>query len=716
MKPTTLFAKASVLALILTLCNATTAVSQHVIRVAMTNDKDNTVFTDIRKALQKAQEYAADTLWTDILIEPGVYWVDNPDYPEVLRPKNGGTPYGIELNISRTRITGLGTKPEDVVLACQRGQTQGAVGNFTMMRITGDDVHFENLTMGNYCNVDLVYPLNPSLNRKRRSDAIVQAQLTKCRGDRYSARNVRFVSRLNLCPLSGADHVLFEKCHFESTDDALCGTGVYVGCDFDFYGSKPFYATSQKTGAVMMDCDIRSHAGRVQYLTKAASPVFMIDCRITSDTPDLKLGWTSVPGHKLRCYQSNITLNGKPAMIGNDENTVDITNLPLIRRFKNADGSYITHNLPAPLQLENSELLDSADIEAPRDEYRTITTDEGLEAVVHTHVKPIQLPAPAVLSPLALKSKKTKEGCLYTASYSLDLQGHTDTSDLLWYREYKDGTRIALQMGGMTYTDLNNDDAKAYAIRCQLTPKTNRSWIAPAINLCELLQPEQRPGVWSWCTNKPAGLDEYGWDADKKVSGWSWRKGVDGAAESEGLFTESRGPRLVYTYPFQQRKSKPKTMSATMVVDPCKEIGQGFGSATGQYLDIAIGYDSKSETGYTMRLERVPYHGNKVLMSIVEHRNGTTTAVGEQKATPNFRPGCVITLKLEDGTLTAEVANTLHEAETTVLTQRVAADILSTDFMLQHTGSVGASGVVIKSLKLTYPDATADISCMQRQK
>ena len=64
-----------------------------------------------------------------------------------------------------------------------RGQTQGAVGNFTMFHFSGDNISILNITLGNYCNVDLTYPLNPKLNRKKRNDAIVQAQLAICNGD-----------------------------------------------------------------------------------------------------------------------------------------------------------------------------------------------------------------------------------------------------------------------------------------------------------------------------------------------------------------------------------------------------------------------------------------------------------------------------------------------------------------------------------------------------
>ena len=247
------------------------------------------VFTTVNEALRKAETFADDSAWTTIHISPGVYWIDNPDDPAIRKPEAGNSiPYGMTVRLNRTRLVGTGARPEDVVLACNRGQTQGAEGNFTMLHITGDDIQAENLTFGNYCNVDLDYKRDPKQSRKRRADAIVQAQLIICHGDRYEAHRCRFISRLNLCPFAGARKALFDDCYFECTDDALCGTGIYRRCRFTFFSSKPFYSTSAQ-GAVFEDCDIHSKVQGVQYLTKVSDPVTMRRCRWTSDDPHLKI-------------------------------------------------------------------------------------------------------------------------------------------------------------------------------------------------------------------------------------------------------------------------------------------------------------------------------------------------------------------------------------------------------------------------------------------
>lgn len=279
------------------------------------NKPKSYTFSTINEALRCAERNANDGEWTNIYISPSVYWIDNPDDPSVRVPLEGEhEPYGIKLSLNQTRLIGLSNDPEDVVLASSRGQTQGAVGNFTMLGIKGNDIEAENITFGNYCNVDLVYPLNPKLNRKRRADAIVQAQLAICHGDRYTIRNCRFISRLNLCPFVGPSHVDFYNCYFECTDDALCGTGTYNDCRFTFYSSKPFYTTSRK-GAVFNNCDIHTKTRGTQYLTKVSGPVALNNCRWTSEDPDLKIEWTRKPNPKDLCLMNGCTLNGKPLIV-----------------------------------------------------------------------------------------------------------------------------------------------------------------------------------------------------------------------------------------------------------------------------------------------------------------------------------------------------------------------------------------------------------------
>lgn len=250
-----------------------------------------------------------------VYIAPWVYWVDDPDDPQVRRNPAGGTPFGLVVRCECLQLLGTGTDPKDVVLASARGQSQGSYGNFTMFDFYGDDLVVKDLTMGNYCNIDLVYPRNPQLNRAKRNPAITQAQLAFSHGDRVYAENVRFEARLNLSPLTGARRLLFVNCHMECTDDALARNGVYLGCDIDFWGRQPF-GSVDTYGTVFMDSEFNiCHTEPVQAISKGVGRHSLIDCDYFAGRP-VHLAWTLRPEEWLRCYQYNLNIDGQPAFVG----------------------------------------------------------------------------------------------------------------------------------------------------------------------------------------------------------------------------------------------------------------------------------------------------------------------------------------------------------------------------------------------------------------
>ena len=272
------------------------------------------VFKSFNEAVSKLSDGTADDPMR-VYIAPWVYWVDDPDDGQIRRNPDLSTPIGLTVRCNSLQLLGMGEDPRDVILASARGQSQGSVGNFTMFDIYGNDFVVKDLTMGNYCNIDLVYPKHPELGRKARYSAITQAQLAFGHGDRYYAENVRFEARLNLCPLNGSKRTLFVNCHFELTDDSLNGTAVHIGCDFDYYGRQPFGSASI-FGTVFLDCDFNiCHAEPVQAVSKGVYPHSLLDCRFHAGRP-VELAWTFRPEEWLRCYQYNISLDGAPAFVG----------------------------------------------------------------------------------------------------------------------------------------------------------------------------------------------------------------------------------------------------------------------------------------------------------------------------------------------------------------------------------------------------------------
>ena len=100
-----------------------------------------------------------------LYLEQDVYWTN-------------GTPDRVGLVIQKEWLTlcGLGKKPEDTVIADNRGHMvnaypadNSASSPAQTMIVNGNGFRAENLTIGNYLNIDLEYPLDPAQNRKRYS-------------------------------------------------------------------------------------------------------------------------------------------------------------------------------------------------------------------------------------------------------------------------------------------------------------------------------------------------------------------------------------------------------------------------------------------------------------------------------------------------------------------------------------------------------------------
>ena len=307
------------------------------------------VFKTFNEAIAKVTDGTVDEPMK-VYIAPWVYWVDDPDDGQIRRRPDGGTPIGLTIRCESLQLLGMTDNAHDVILASARGQSQGSVGNFTMFDIYGNDFVAKDITIGNYCNIDLVYERKPELGRKAKYSAITQAQLAFGHGDRYYAENVRFEARLNLCPFNGSKRTLFVGCHFESTDDSLNGTAVYLGCDLDFYGRQPFGSASLY-GTVFLDSDFNvKHGEAVQAVSKGVYPHSLVDVRYHAGR-QVGLAWTFRPEDWLRCYQYGITLDGQPAFIGASKPTttvlLDQSTQLAAYRLTDDDGTviYNTYNL-----------------------------------------------------------------------------------------------------------------------------------------------------------------------------------------------------------------------------------------------------------------------------------------------------------------------------------------------------------------------------------
>ena len=694
------------------------------------------------RTLQEAVSHFSDE--TTLYVAPGVYWVDDPDTPRVVSGRDGREPFGMVIKAKKLHFIGLGKDPAHTVFASQRGQMQGAVGNFTMFDFWCDELTVENLTMGNYCNVDLDYPLNPALSKKRRSDAITQAHVGYVHGRRLQAKNVRFISRLNLNPLNGAEESYYEDCHFECTDDAMNGTAVYRHCDVDLYGQKPFWSTFGQ-GAMFIDCDFRVKGeAREMYFCKQGGPVTLVDCRYHAPSDSIYIGWTAYPQPWLRCYQQNFTLNGRPYRIGSrqPQNTVVLSH-------------FIANEKPSwPISRKEASLLTGRDslwlVSAPSTRWRV---EQGFEQYVslqplggdtllvipanHTdeiarfcieacgpqgYVSACALSvSPSVLPPPAFTSAPVLSGeTVLQADYALQLDGHRDESLITWYR---DGIPVSVSHVAPERSYRLTAADQGHTITVRIQPKSNRSGYGEAMTASYAVarqfppvatldtdfhdfpcqwQKELLPGYWTVDGCKPGDTAEFPWSFDPEKPMWEYGEGFNGAV-GMGLLQAQRGARLMYT-PLGDSYGD---MSLTLQVDPTKTAGQGFGSATGQYMDVCLKFNPATLTGYGLRIIRTTKHAKAVDFYLVSYRNGEVRRISEPISSTCYRTGCTICLKLAGTRLSAHVSTTTPRPADSTLPHEVdlSADVEPNPFggvAIQHTGSCGESTTMLHRLQIAW--------------
>lgn len=767
------------------------------------------------KSLKEAVLHFIDGTGNDpmrVYFAPGVYWADDPDTPAVAVGKDGREPFGMVIKCENLHFIGLTRDARNVVLASQRGQTQGATGNFTMFDFHGDGLQVSDMTMGNFCNVDLDFPLCPLLGRRKRSDAITQAHVAYCHGDRIVARNVRFISRLNMNPLNGARRILFDRCHLECTDDALTGNGVYRDCTLSLFGQKPFY-TSHRCGAVFLHCRFTAvGANRSMVFCKAPGQITLVDCDYTA-ADGTAVGWTNYPTGWLRCYQAGFRLNGRPAVVGTErpECTVEMDDTELIGAYRTVVGGdtiYNTYNLLCgddgwnpdgidtsavcsglpvallpdrrtaelvtggePLRLSAEPmrhggykvpddaprscrmvrwrvqpgyegyvgLSDSVGSEitvVPRNDtdemarfYVEAYTDAGLRGAVELSVRPSVLPAPEFMERPVVKIDNGRASVKYT----LALDGREDRSSVTWYRcadrHGRGAVPLAVSRGGVPELacQLTQADAGRY-IMAVVTPRHGRSGDGQPVSAVtrravrksqtqygSVLETDFRtfptenrssvaPGQWTVDGFKPADTAEFPWTFDLDKDMWEYGSGFNGAI-GEGLLQAQRGARLMYT----PVGGSFGDMALELDVDPTKTAGQGFGSATGQYMDICLKFDTRTLTGYGLRIIRTVKHAKAVDFLLVKYDNGTVTPLTEPVSSVCYRTGCRIRIDVRGTRLSAHVETGTPLPADSPLPVRVdlQADVdpgIYGGVAIQHTGTCGESTTMLHRLRVEWKE------------
>lgn len=539
------------------------------------------VYNDITKALSAdaLKNGTADKPMT-VYVAPYVYWIDDPAATDTVQKTEGySVPYGMVVNSEYLTIKGLTGNPDNVVLAGNRGQSHASNGNYTMFRFNcSGALTVKNITIGNYCSVDLDYPLMSELNQAKRTDTITQAQLADMSGDKMFADNCNFISRLNLVPISGASRNLYNNCHFESTDDALNGNAVYVGCDFDFYGNRPLYS-SYNTGSTFLGCTfnckiLNVEAEPTQFFTKEGGTITAVDCVYNSNlSVPITMGWTKFPSDSLKCYQSNIIHNGKNITIGGEgaKETVDMTGKSVLNAYKVVSGGktyYNTYNL-----LKGTDDWDPLGV-------KDVIAAAGQEAVA------TQLTIKSDVS--EIESGKETASVGGTVNY---FYGTNDTTQKITYSvSDEDKAYVKLTDNGdgtCKVEGTNNDDAAKKVIINASTESGLEAAVGITVKPSKLDAPEyiKTPVI----TNDGQGSLKVDYSLDlgsrEDMSAISWYRCTDAEGSNKVLVAVTRNDSPEYTY----KLTAGDVGYYIMAKVESKNIRSDYGTPVNTVYDKAIG-------------------------------------------------------------------------------------------------------------------------------
>ena len=293
------------------------------------------------------------------------------------------------------------------------------------------------------------------------------------------------------------------------------------------------------------------------------------------------------------------------------------------------------------------------------------STESGLKASIAITVKPGKLAAPSWTK--LPEVVNNGDGTL-KADYKLNLGDRADMSVINWYRcSDASGSNPVLTavstMNNPQYTYTLTAGDIGYYICASVAPKNIRSDLGDAVKVVyseavsakdikaknyttdfsdfpTVKQPEIKEGFWTVDSYRPADTESFGsWKGEDTETPWVYGETGNGSVGA-GIYQGTQGARLMYT----PVEGKYGDMTVKVVADPAKTAGQGFGSA-GQYMDVCIKFDTKTLTGYALRIIRTRASSSAVTFVLVKYDNGNTTYISDEIIATCFLTGCEITLK-----------------------------------------------------------------------
>jgi hypothetical protein len=360
------------------------------------------------------------------------------------------------------------------------------------------------------------------------------------------------------------------------------------------------------------------------------------------------------------------------------------------------------------------------------------TAPNGLVAQVTLHIRPETVAPPVVVGTPAIEIGQSTAALQIT----YDHPDFNDWSTVTWYRGNAPGDK-AVQVAVTTLNapylnyQLGAGDVGQY-LTAVITPRyefspaagssieVSTSRAIAAGDVAKLLEIStnfanitwtdhtlNQADVWYADTIKPSDVNQT-W-TPSAATPWIYVLGDrDGALGIAGLRTATQGARLLY-----QPSGSFDDMSLALDVTPEKIGGQGFGSATDQYLEVYLKWDPVTQTGYALRFQRlatdplngnqpIPSSGNSVRVSMLEYVNGVRTLLPNCYVESSvYMPGVHLDFKLVGNVLTADVTTQSeqtnaqegyslpHEIHFSATVPSAAASTLG-GFGFQSTGTVSA--------------------------
>ncbi len=236
--------------------------------------------------------------------------------PNVYELPGGDGVASMEINKNWITFLGLTNNRRSVVLADNRGLSEGSSDDGFMLKVNCTGFAAKNLTMLNYCNCDYEYPGDPTKNLKMRNPTITQAVALQAEGDKQVYENVALLSRLDTMFLR-TTRSYFKNVYIEGTDDFIGGGQVsyWEDCEVVFPTG---HGVMSASGIVFTHTQFESTTG-MEFSKGPGRPVALIHCTLPANTSQNTVAWvrgTTPPRPTLYSltYQTKDT-SGKPAII-----------------------------------------------------------------------------------------------------------------------------------------------------------------------------------------------------------------------------------------------------------------------------------------------------------------------------------------------------------------------------------------------------------------